>query len=93
LWLQEKVHHGTIELQKVKGTANWADALTKYLEGGKIQEHLELTSQEIKPGRHQLMPALDGKVIGEERAGTLSNPAGEDLGKVGQSVATTTGRP
>ena len=30
LWLQEKVNSGKIEIEKVKGTENPADALTKY---------------------------------------------------------------
>jgi len=43
LWLQEKVNNGTIEVEKVKGIINIADALTKPNDGTNLRQHLSWT--------------------------------------------------
>ena len=60
LWLQEKVNEGKIEIEKVKGEINRADALTKPKDGPRIKQQLEWTGQLIMPGRHDLAPKLAG---------------------------------
>ncbi len=56
LWLQDKVNRGEIMIEKVKGEANIADALTKHV-GVEIREnHMKETRQELKEGRHKLAP-------------------------------------
>ena len=40
LWLQEKVGAGDIQVMKVKGEVNIADALTKTLNGPRTKKHL-----------------------------------------------------
>ena len=58
LWLQEKVGNGDIEIEKVKGTVNRADALTKPKDGPAIKQQLIWTGQVIMPGRHPQAPKL-----------------------------------
>ena len=49
---------GEIELRKVEGVSNLADALTKHVEHEGIQKHLEGTHQWLAEGRHELMPRV-----------------------------------
>ena len=56
LWVQEKVGSGELDLKKVDGAQNLADALTKHVEHDGIQKHLEGTNQWVAEGRHELMP-------------------------------------
>lgn len=60
LWLQEKVNNGTIEVEKVKGETNRADALTKPKDGTSLRQHLQWTDQELTKGRHEYAPKLAG---------------------------------
>ena len=56
LWIQDKVGSGDIEIHKIPGTINSADALTKYVESDIIRRHMHATSQYVIPGRHDIMP-------------------------------------
>ena len=58
LWVQEKVADGSIELSKVSGEANLADALTKHVGREILERHLEATNQWLIEGRHALMPQV-----------------------------------
>ena len=58
LWVQQKVSSGEIELRKVDGVNNLADALTKHVEHESIQKHLKGTHQWLENGRHELMPHI-----------------------------------
>ena len=59
LWLHEKVSSKEIEMRKVKGEDNIADALTNHLGQRNIAKHMQATSQEIKDGRHELAPSAE----------------------------------
>ena len=59
LWLQDKVNTGEIEVMKVKGEGNLADALTKPLEGPGVKKHIALTRQELVEGRNVLTPEFE----------------------------------
>jgi hypothetical protein len=61
LWLQKKVADGEIEVEKVKGTENPADALTKHLGTDDIKKHIQETNGILEPGRHSMMPKADGE--------------------------------
>ena len=63
LWLQEKVNKREIEVMKIKGEGNLADALTKPLDGKATKDHIWLTNQEIKTGRHALTPDFEAADI------------------------------
>jgi len=58
LWLQEKVNNGIIEIERVKGTSNVADALTKFHDTVTLRDHLAASSQEHVIGRHKIAPDL-----------------------------------
>ena len=59
LWLQDKVARGQIHTKKVNTHDNWADALTKPMEGHSVQKHLEMSNQIAESGRHILAPEIE----------------------------------
>ena len=58
LWVQEKVRNKELELCKVKGLDNLADALTKYVDGHDIEKQLNGIGCYIGSGRHSIMPEV-----------------------------------
>ena len=60
-WLQDRVARGDIRVKKVKGTENFADALTKYVGSKELQFHMKGVRLEKKEGRHREMPKLKDK--------------------------------
>ena len=58
LWVQEKVSSGEVELRKVEGQSNLADALTKHVDGEGVSKHMSGTNQHYAFGRHVIMPAV-----------------------------------
>ena len=52
LWLQEKVSQREISVEKVLGTKNPADALTKYVTGNQLREHNRRVNLEYLVGKH-----------------------------------------
>ena len=59
LWIQDKVVKGEIEVRRVKGEDNRADALTKYADQRQVGQQMELTRQTVERGRHQLAPEIE----------------------------------
>ena len=57
LWVQEKVQTCEIELQKIGTLEHLADAMTKYLAADQIKKHMCFTNQEMRAGRHEIMPS------------------------------------
>ena len=51
LWIQELVEDEEIELKKILGTRNLADAFTKHLPQSLMSEHLERMNTEFRDGR------------------------------------------
>ena len=58
LWIQDSVGSGDVELHKILGTVNPADALTKYIESEILIRHMHMTSQYVHAGRHDIMPNI-----------------------------------
>ena len=58
LWLQDRVSRGDLRVRKIEGKKNPADALTKYVEGWKLVEHMERVGIRKSAGRHELAPRL-----------------------------------
>ena len=54
LWIQEKVEDGELAVNKILGTENPADVLTKNLSGKKIEAIMERINQEARCGRADL---------------------------------------
>ena len=59
LWLQDKVSTGDIDIRKVKGTENMADALTKHVDQTQLRWHIQASGQEVTGDRHQLAPRCE----------------------------------
>ena len=62
LWLQEKVASGLVKVIKVKGEANPADALTKYVGARELLVHCSGANVEKAVGRHALSPKVTSDV-------------------------------
>ena len=58
LWLQDKIYKGHIELEKVEGKKNLADALTKPVEGPDLTTHLLGSGLRFRMDGHELAPAV-----------------------------------
>ena len=58
LWLQDQVARGRIAIRKVDGRVNFSDSLTKFCNADRIAQTLSCTGQQVRCGRHELMPAL-----------------------------------
>ena len=56
LWIQEKVRSGDVQLAKVHGPENCADALTTYLAAPDLRRHLAKMSLVIEDGRAATAP-------------------------------------
>ena len=59
LWLQDRIGRGDIRVMKVEGSKNPADALTKHVEGYKLENHVKSTGMQVCSGRHEAAPMLD----------------------------------
>ena len=51
LWIQEKVEQGELKVDKVKGTENPGDLMTKHLSRKVIDVHMEALNQKVQEGR------------------------------------------
>ena len=85
LWIQEKVREGRIQLVKVEGTENLADALTKYVESDMLDKHIRGSECEVMEGRHELMPEVQSSEMGskEEQDEEAGDQEEDQLGHLG----------
>ena len=51
LWIQEKVEEGELQMEKVWGEENPADAMTKNVAGEKLRKFVQYSSQQFRGGR------------------------------------------
>ena len=58
LWIQERVRSGDVLLEKVPGSENPGDALTKHLLGPLLRSHLQRMGLVAEAGRAQSAPQL-----------------------------------
>ena len=56
LWVQERVRSGDLVLQKVKGTENPADLMTKHLSAPEIHKYMSKIGFEYRDGRAAVTP-------------------------------------
>ena len=56
LWIQDRIAKGDLEINKINGKENLADALTKHVNAEDIRIHLFKTGQSIQAGRHEIAP-------------------------------------
>ena len=64
LWIQEQVEDGSLDVKKVKGENNPADALTKNLQRKKLLEFTEMAGQKHREGRAEASLVLAIKLGG-----------------------------
>ena len=60
LWVQDKVRSGAMDLRKVLGTENPADALTKYVDAGTLDKCMKAMGLELREGRSEAAPEAMG---------------------------------
>ena len=66
LWLQQKVREREIQVEKVHGKVNIADAMTKHVGGEDHKMHVENSHMEIRGDRHDMAPEVaDGAGPGD----------------------------
>ena len=58
LWLQDKVGTGEIQVTKVRGDENIANALTKHVSGDDLKWHMGQMGMTAEKGRHRIMPEM-----------------------------------
>ena len=58
LWVQDRLKSGDFKLEKVLGTENCADMLTKYLDGKLQNEHIGRCGMVQEDGRAESAPKL-----------------------------------
>ena len=63
LWIQDRVNSGEIEVRKVAGASNIADALTKHAEHDMLRKHVEGVRLQVSNSRHDIMPSVAHNVI------------------------------
>ena len=56
LWVQERVRSGDFKLQKVKGTENPADLMTKHLSAPEILKYMNKFGLQYRAGRASVTP-------------------------------------
>ena len=65
LWVQQAVRTGQVDLHKVLGTSNPGDALTKYLSGPDLAQHISRMGLKYEAGRAQTAPQLSTSLCEE----------------------------
>ncbi len=84
LWIQEKVREGRIQLVKVDGIENLADALTKCVESDMLDKHIRGNGGEVIEGRHEVTPEVQSseeESRGQEEA--VEDQEKDQLGHLG----------
>ena len=61
MWVQEKVYSKEIEIEKVGGKQNIADALTKPVDTKDLAIHVSGIGLDIRTGRHEDAPQMAGE--------------------------------
>ena len=66
MWIQDRVFRRDLEVEKIGGKSNIADALTKHVDAKDLAMHVEGIKMEKRDGRHPEAPEVAGdEVIGE----------------------------
>ena len=95
LWIQDAVRQRRVVVEKVRGTDNPADLMTKHLDGQDMDRMLKLLGVETREGRAEIAPkVISGhedesmKVEVGSRSATFEpeTAAGKDKGTVGSKV-------
>ena len=60
LWIQQKAKEGVAKFEKLPGTENTSDIMTKAVESDVLAKHMKALGFEYREGRHELTPDYDG---------------------------------
>ena len=60
LWIQQKAKEGVAKFEKLPGTENTSDIMTKAVESDVLAKHVKALGFEYREGRHELTPDYDG---------------------------------
>ena len=60
LWVQQRSKDGSVTYEKLPGSQNVSDILTKPVDGEVLNKHIQSMGFERKPGRHEMTPKFDG---------------------------------
>ena len=61
LWIQQKAREGVVNYEKLEGSKNTSDILTKPVEAEVLDRHMHSLGFEFRSGRNPLTPAFSGK--------------------------------
>ena len=60
LWIQQKSKDGSVAYQKLEGSKNCSDILTKPVEKEVLDRHMEQMGLTFEHGRHHMTPLYNG---------------------------------
>ena len=60
LWIQQKAKEGAAIFEKLPGTENTSDIMTKPVEADVLDKHMKALGFEYRGGRHELTPTYNG---------------------------------
>ena len=63
MWIQDRVFRRDLELEKIGGKVNIADALTKHVDNKALSVHVEGIKLEKREGRHHEAPEVAGDEV------------------------------
>ena len=75
LWVQDAVRQRRVMIEKVAGSENPADLMTKHLDGPLMDKMLSKIGSEVREGRADAAPEVVRGNDGEEAAKVMSNQA------------------
>ena len=59
LWVQDRLRSGDFKLEKIAGTENASDMLTKYVDRPALLKHMATLGLRAEEGRAALAPSID----------------------------------
>ena len=59
LWIQDRLRCGDVQLEKIPGSDNASDILTKHTDTKTLDKHLATLGLVFEDGRSQLAPTVD----------------------------------
>ena len=63
MWIQDRVFRRDLEVEKIGGKVNIADALTKHVDSKALAVHVEGVGMDRRGGRHEEAPEVAGDEV------------------------------
>ena len=64
LWVQQRAKEGSVQFEKLPGTENTSDIMTKRVDADVLNKHLKALELEFRSGRHEATPIYNGSEEG-----------------------------